>query len=61
MDTDDLEPQRKKPAPRDLSQLGVAELQDYIAELEAEISRARAVIATKQSHRGAADAFFKKG
>lgn len=61
MEPDDLEPQRKKPPPRDLSQLGVAELQDYIADLEAEIARTRAVITAKQSHRGAADAFFKKG
>jgi uncharacterized small protein (DUF1192 family) len=40
--------------------LGVAELEQYIAELESEIRRARAAINAKQSHRGDADKFFKK-
>jgi uncharacterized small protein (DUF1192 family) len=54
---------RPKPArvakpPLDL--WGVAELEAYIAELHAEIARAGAEIARKQSHRSAADAFFRK-
>ncbi|MFC7692320.1 DUF1192 family protein [Paeniroseomonas aquatica] len=32
----------------------------YIAALRAEISRAEAAIATREAHRGAADAFFRR-
>jgi len=38
---------------------GVQELRDYIAALEAEIARARAAIAARESHRSAAEAFFR--
>jgi len=38
--------------------LGVAELQDYVAELRAEVARAEAMIAHKLEHRNAADAVF---
>ncbi len=60
IDPEELEPKKQKPKPRDLEGLGVAELQDYIADLEAEIARARAAIAKKQDHRSGAEAFFKK-
>lgn len=60
MDFDDLEPQKKKPAPRDLTPMSVEELGDYIAELEAEILRARDAIKAKQSVRAGADALFRK-
>lgn len=60
LDTDDLEPKKPKPKPRDLDGLGVAELEKYIAELEAEIARAKTAIASKQDHRSGAEAFFKK-
>jgi uncharacterized small protein (DUF1192 family) len=43
-----------------LDTLGVEELQDYISELQAEIVRVEADIARKQSHRNAADAFFRR-
>jgi uncharacterized small protein (DUF1192 family) len=43
-----------------LDTLGVDELRDYIAELNAEIARVEADIARKNSHRSAADAFFKR-
>lgn len=56
----DLEPRAAKPKPKDLTALGVAELQDYIAGLEAEIARARAAITTKEAQKSAAEAFFKK-
>jgi uncharacterized small protein (DUF1192 family) len=42
-----------------LDSWGVAELREYIEELRAEILRAEAEIARKQSHRSAADAFFR--
>lgn len=60
IDPEDLEPRKPKPKPRDLEGLGVSELQDYIADLEAEIARAKAVIARKQDHRSGAEAFFRK-
>ena len=61
MDTDDLERRGKqaKPKPRDLDPMSVEALEDYIAELEAEIERARAKIADKQDARNAADSVFK--
>jgi uncharacterized small protein (DUF1192 family) len=43
-----------------LEPLSVRELKEYIAQLRAEISRAEAAIASKEGHRSAADAFFRK-
>jgi len=60
MDEEDLLPQRQKPKPRDLSSLGVAELEAYIDELEAEIARARNEIAAKRKQRGGAETLFKR-
>lgn len=62
MDWDELEPKTKTKmvAPRNLEIMGVAELNAYIEELEAEIVRARAAIAAKQSARAGAESFFKK-
>lgn len=62
MNLEDLEPTPKQAvelALRDLSMLGIAELKAYVDELEAEIRRVQAEIVKKQSHRAAADAFFK--
>jgi len=60
IDTDDLEPLRKKPKPRELDSLSLEELNDYIANMEAEIKRVREKIAAKQKHSSAAAALFKK-
>lgn len=60
MDEEDLLPQRQKPKLKDLTLLGVAELEEYIAGLEAEIARARAEIAAKQRQRTGAEALFKR-
>jgi uncharacterized small protein (DUF1192 family) len=60
MDTDDLEPRKPKAQLRNLEIMGVAELNDYIAELEAEIARVRGVIKAKSSHRVGAENLFKK-
>lgn len=43
-----------------LDALSVANLRDYIGELQAEIARAEAAIAHKHGARGLADSFFKK-
>jgi uncharacterized small protein (DUF1192 family) len=60
IDPEELEPKTQKPKPRDLEGLGVGELEAYIADLEAEIARARSVIARKQDHRSGAEAIFRK-
>jgi len=60
MDTDDLEPQQKKPEPKNLDDMSIEALGDYIAELEAEIARVREVIAAKEGARSGAEDFFKK-
>jgi len=43
-----------------LDNLGIEEMRDYIDELRAEILRVEADIGRKQSHRSAADAFFRR-
>lgn len=60
MDEEDLLPQRQTRKPKDLTLLGVAELEEYIAGLEAEIARARVEIAAKQKQRTGAEALFKR-
>ncbi len=60
MDADDLEPIKKKPAPRNLDEMSIDALNEYIAGLQAEIERAKNVIAGKQSARQGAESFFKK-
>lgn len=60
MDDEDLVPQRQPPKLKDLTLLGIAELEEYIAGLEGEIARARAEIAVKQRQRSGAEALFKR-
>jgi uncharacterized small protein (DUF1192 family) len=60
MDEEELEPRRKRPQPKDLSLMGVVELEAYIAELEAEITRVRAEITAKLGQRRGAEALFKR-
>jgi len=50
---------RRRLDPLVLDALGIAELHEYIQELRDEISRVEADITRKNSHRSAADAFFK--
>lgn len=52
---------KKQPQLKDLSPLGVAELTAYIEGLKAEITRAEAEIAKRESHKSGAEAFFRKG
>ncbi|HEV7995247.1 MAG TPA: DUF1192 domain-containing protein [Stellaceae bacterium] len=60
MDELEIEPRRKPAAPRDLSLLGIAELEAYIAELEVEIARVRIEIRAKLGQRQGAEALFKR-
>ena len=56
---DDLDPKKAKLEKPNLDVMSIEELHDYVAEMEAEIERVRAMIEAKTTHRGAADAFFK--
>ena len=55
---DDL-PRALRPKPTDLDVMGIEELNEYIAELEAEIERVRSTIVKKEQQRIAASAVFK--
>ena len=60
MFNDDL-PKAKPEAlfPRDIENLSVAELKDYVVELEDEITRVETDIKKKQASKDAAASFFK--
>jgi uncharacterized small protein (DUF1192 family) len=60
MDDTELEPRRKVAQPKDLTLMGVAELEAYIVELETEITRARAEITAKLGQRQGAEALFRR-
>ncbi|MEE2761336.1 MAG: DUF1192 domain-containing protein [Pseudomonadota bacterium] len=60
MDTDDLEPAAEKTQTKDLEVMSIEALGEYIAELEGEITRARAEIALKGRARDGAEAVFRK-
>ncbi len=59
MDIEELEPQKKKPEPKNLEAMGVEELEKYQAELEAELARVGAELEGKKSYLAGAAAFFK--
>ncbi|QDX26043.1 DUF1192 domain-containing protein [Sphingomonas suaedae] len=64
MDSDDLPRRTNDPAAQlarqDLDPLSVAELEERIALLEAEIARCRGRIEHAVNHRASADALFKR-
>ena len=60
MDEEELEPRRKAVQPKDLTLMGIEELETYIAELEAEIARVRLDITAKLGQRRGAEALFKR-
>jgi uncharacterized small protein (DUF1192 family) len=59
MDTDDLEPPKKKAEIKDLEVMSIEALGEYIGELEAEINRVRDAIKTKDAARNGAESAFK--
>ena len=59
MDTDDLEPVKKKPQKKDLGRMSIEGLGEYIGELKDEIVRAEDAIAKKNKAREGAESFFK--
>jgi len=60
MDLEDLEPRKQKPKPKDLDVMGVEELEDYLANLEAEAERVKEKIAAKKSYMSGAESLFKR-
>jgi uncharacterized small protein (DUF1192 family) len=61
MDTDDLEPRKAKPQPKNLDPMSVDELAGYIEDLKAEIRRVEENMARKRAHLNAAAGLFKSG
>jgi len=61
MDPEELEPRKKLPTPPDLDRMSIEELKDYIATMEAEISRVKAKIEAKKAHLAGAASLFKSG
>ena len=60
IEDEDLVPRNQPKKLKDLTLMGIAELEEYIAALETEAARARAEIAAKQKQRGGAEALFKR-
>ena len=60
MDEEELQPRRTPAQPRDLTLMGIEELEIYIAELEAEIARVRTDITAKLGQRRGAEVLFKR-
>ena len=60
MELEDLEPRNQTKKPKDLSNWSFEDLEAYIAAMEAEIVRAREVIAKKKGVASAADSLFKR-
>ncbi len=60
MDREDLEPRKSVSPKRDLEPMSVAELENYIGELEEEIGRARRAISAKKNVRSGAESLFRK-
>lgn len=59
MDVDDLEPRPGPQGKKDLENMSIEALQDYIDQLRAEIDRAQAEIQKKHAARAGAEAVFK--
>ncbi len=59
MEEQDLEPRTQRKKLKDLEVMSIEALEEYIAEMEAEIERAQAEIAAKRDHRSAAEDVFK--
>ena len=56
---EDLEPRKQKSAPKNLENMSVDELEEYIEELKAEIVRVEDDIDKKKGSLAAADSVFK--
>jgi uncharacterized small protein (DUF1192 family) len=59
MDTDDLEPIKKKDGIKNLDVMSIEALGDYIAGLEMEIERVREAISLKDAAKSSAESVFE--
>ena len=59
MDVDDLEPKQQKQVLKNLDELSIEALGEYIKDIEVEILRVRAAITAKELARDGADSVFK--
>jgi len=59
MDIDDLDPRVPKKTPKNLEPMAVAELEEYIEALKAEIARVETQIQAKKSQQKGAASLFK--
>jgi uncharacterized small protein (DUF1192 family) len=59
MDILDLEPRKPKPKPKNLDEMSIEALQEYIEEIEAEIERVQEAISAKKSARNGAESVFR--
>ena len=60
MDTRNLNSGKKKTVQKNLSEMSIEALCEYIVELDAEICRVRQVIAKKENAQTKAQSFFKQ-
>ena len=56
---EELEPQTKRPALRDVELMSIDALNEYIVELNEEIDRVRQAITVKEAAKGAAESVFR--
>ena len=59
MEWNDLEPQKETPKPKNLQEMSITALGEYINELQAEIARAEVMIKSKEAARDGAESVFK--
>ena len=59
MDLGELEPVKKPPEKKNLDELSIEALGEYIEELKEEITRVEQAISVKQQARTGAESFFK--
>ncbi len=60
MSMEEGELQPRAPEPKDLEPMSIKQLEDYIAEMKAEIARVEEAIAAKKDIRVGAEALFRK-
>jgi uncharacterized small protein (DUF1192 family) len=60
VDEEDLTPRAQKPKPKNLAEMSIEALEEYVAELEAEIARTREAIAEKRKARAGAESVFRR-
>jgi len=59
MDTDDLEPRKPIEKPKDLDEMGIDELEEYLQALQAEVSEVKKKIEAKRAYLSGAAGLFK--